>query len=93
MLGLPALYKDDGSGDGVEHGFDLLALVNGTSELLNLYQATMAKLGDMEEEDARRSGELDYLRMRHGRLKVRASRFYAACATLHRVQLSQFPEN
>ncbi|XP_072847611.2 afadin- and alpha-actinin-binding protein B [Pogona vitticeps] len=69
MLGIPALYKDDGSGDGAEHGFDLLALVNGTSELLNLYQAAMAKLGDMEAEDVRRAGELDYLRMRHGKLK------------------------
>ncbi|XP_053227502.1 afadin- and alpha-actinin-binding protein-like isoform X1 [Podarcis raffonei] len=69
MLGLPALYKDDGSGDGAEHGFDLLALVNSTCRLLNLYQGVSAKLGDLEAEERRRAGELDYLRSRHGKLK------------------------
>ncbi|KAH0628745.1 hypothetical protein JD844_010226, partial [Phrynosoma platyrhinos] len=68
-LGLPALYKDDSSGDGVEHGFDLLALVNGTTRLLNLYQGVTSKLADMEAEEMRRAGELDYLRTRHCKLK------------------------
>nr|XP_060615774.1 afadin- and alpha-actinin-binding protein-like [Anolis sagrei ordinatus] len=68
-LGFPALYKDDGSGDGVEHGFDLLALVNSTTQLLRLYQEVTTKLADMEAEEMRRAGELDYLRARHGKLK------------------------
>ncbi|XP_042311664.1 afadin- and alpha-actinin-binding protein-like [Sceloporus undulatus] len=68
-LGFPALYKDDGSGDSVEHGFDLMALVNGTTQLLSLYQGVTAKMADMEAEEMRRAGELDYLRTRHGKLK------------------------
>ncbi|XP_025019648.1 afadin- and alpha-actinin-binding protein-like [Python bivittatus] len=70
-LGFPALYKDDGSGDGVEHGFDLLELINGACRLLNLYQGTSSKLGDMEAEEMRRDGELDYLRERQSKLKER----------------------
>lgn len=72
-LGLPALYKDDDSGDGPVHGFDLLALVNGTTQLLELYQGVTAKLNDMEVEELRRVGELDSLRARHSKLKVRAA--------------------
>lgn len=72
-MGLPALYKDDGCGDGSEHDLDLLALVNGASQLLELYQGTIAKLSDMETEEMRRAGELDYLRARQGKLKVRAA--------------------
>ncbi|XP_053154575.1 afadin- and alpha-actinin-binding protein-like isoform X2 [Hemicordylus capensis] len=68
-LGLPSLYKDSGSGDDAEHGVDLLALTNGTCRLLNLYQGMSAKLGDMEAEEMRRAGELDYLRTRQGKLK------------------------
>ncbi|XP_061469862.1 afadin- and alpha-actinin-binding protein-like [Rhineura floridana] len=68
-LGIPALYKDDGSGDGTERGFDLLALVNSACRLLNLYQGVSSKLGDMEAEEMRQTGELDYLRTRHGKLK------------------------
>ncbi|XP_008101920.2 afadin- and alpha-actinin-binding protein A isoform X1 [Anolis carolinensis] len=68
-LGFPALYKDDGSGDDIEHGFDLLALVNSTTQILRLYQETTAKLADIEVEEMRRAGELDYLRARHGKLK------------------------
>ncbi|XP_066468791.1 afadin- and alpha-actinin-binding protein-like [Tiliqua scincoides] len=68
-LGLPALYKDDGCGDGPEHGFDLLALVNGTSQLLELYQGVTAKLSDMEAEEMRRAGEVDSLRTRQSKLK------------------------
>ncbi|XP_054859655.1 afadin- and alpha-actinin-binding protein-like [Eublepharis macularius] len=66
-LGLPALY--DGSGTDAEHGFSLQALVNGTCGLLNLYQSVSAKLGDMEAEEIRRAGELDYLRTRQAKLK------------------------
>ncbi|KAJ6657682.1 hypothetical protein lerEdw1_002183 [Lerista edwardsae] len=68
-LGLPALYKEGGYGDGPEHGFDLLALVNGASQLLELYRGAIAKLSDMETEETRRAGELDYLRARQGKLK------------------------
>ncbi|XP_070791347.1 afadin- and alpha-actinin-binding protein A-like [Pituophis catenifer annectens] len=71
VLGFPALYKDDGSGDGIEHGFDLLELVNGACRLLNLYQSASAKLGDMETEKMRRDEELDYLREQQGKLKER----------------------
>ncbi|XP_062979097.1 afadin- and alpha-actinin-binding protein A-like [Elgaria multicarinata webbii] len=68
-LGLPALYKEDSSEDGLKNGFDLLALVNGTCRLLNLYQGVSVQLGDMEAEAMRRAGELDYLRTRQGKLK------------------------
>ncbi|KAF7240186.1 Afadin- and alpha-actinin-binding protein [Varanus komodoensis] len=68
-LGLPALFNDAGSEDGLEHGFDLLALVNGTCRLLNLYRGVSAKLNDMEVEDLQRARELDYLRTRQGKLK------------------------
>lgn len=74
-LGFPALYKDDGSGDGIEHGFDLLELVNGACRLLNLYQSASNKLGDMEAEKMRRDEELDSLREQQSQLKVRTSRF------------------
>ncbi|XP_026567206.1 afadin- and alpha-actinin-binding protein-like [Pseudonaja textilis] len=70
-LGFPALYKDDGSGDGIEHGFDLLELVNGACRLLNLYQSASAKLGAMEAEKMRRDEEQDYLREQQGKLKER----------------------
>ncbi|ETE71270.1 Afadin- and alpha-actinin-binding protein, partial [Ophiophagus hannah] len=65
------LNKDDGSGDGIEHGFDLLELVNGACRLLNLYQSASAKLGDVEAEKMRRDEELDYLREHQGKLKER----------------------
>ncbi|XP_029142295.1 afadin- and alpha-actinin-binding protein-like [Protobothrops mucrosquamatus] len=68
-LGFPALYKDDGSGDGIEHGFDLLELVNGACRLLNLYQNASARLGDVETEKMRWDEELDYLRGEQGKLK------------------------
>ncbi|XP_077185944.1 afadin- and alpha-actinin-binding protein-like isoform X2 [Paroedura picta] len=68
-LGLPALYQEDGSGADLERGFSLLALVNGTCGLLNLYRSLSAKLGDMEAEEIRRAGELEYLRTRHAKLK------------------------
>ncbi|XP_039185621.1 afadin- and alpha-actinin-binding protein-like isoform X5 [Crotalus tigris] len=68
-LGFPALYKDDSSGDGIEHGFDLLELVNGACRLLNLYQNALARLGDVEAEKMRWDEELDYLREEQGKLK------------------------
>ncbi|XP_060108045.1 afadin- and alpha-actinin-binding protein-like [Heteronotia binoei] len=68
-LGLPALYKDEASGAEAEHGFNLLALVNGTCGLLNLYQSVSAKLGNMEAEEIKRSGEREYLRTRQAKLK------------------------
>ncbi|XP_063152668.1 afadin- and alpha-actinin-binding protein B-like [Candoia aspera] len=71
-LGFPALYKDDGSGDGIEHGFDALELVNGACRLLNLYQSASSKLADMETEEMRWDGELDFLREQQGKLKERA---------------------
>lgn len=78
-LGFPALYKDDGSGDGIEHGFDLLELVNGACRLLNLYQNASARMGDMEAEKMRWDEELDYLREEQRKLKVRTSRFCSMC--------------
>ncbi|XP_048343408.1 afadin- and alpha-actinin-binding protein-like [Sphaerodactylus townsendi] len=68
-LGLPALYHDDVSGADRKHGFSLLALVNGTCGLLNLYQGFSAKLVGIEAEEIRRAGELDSLRARQAKLK------------------------
>ncbi|XP_067416634.1 afadin- and alpha-actinin-binding protein A-like [Emydura macquarii macquarii] len=65
-LGLAPLYVDE----GVEGGFDLLALVNGTYALLQLCREASAKLGTMEAEALSRAGELDYLRNRQSRLKA-----------------------
>ncbi|XP_032064840.1 afadin- and alpha-actinin-binding protein A-like [Thamnophis elegans] len=70
-LGFPALYKDDGSGDGIEHGFDLLELVNGACRLLNLYQNASTKLGDMEAEKMQQDEELDSLREQQSKFKDR----------------------
>ncbi|XP_075773292.1 afadin- and alpha-actinin-binding protein-like isoform X2 [Pelodiscus sinensis] len=53
-----------------EGGLDLLALVNGTSALLQLYREASAQLGTSEAAELRRAGELDYLRGRQSKLKA-----------------------
>nr|XP_056706529.1 afadin- and alpha-actinin-binding protein A-like [Euleptes europaea] len=82
-LGLPALYNDNGSGADAKLGFSLLALVNGTCGLLNLYQGVSAKLGGLEAEEIRRAGELDYLRARQAKLKDQVETCEREIAAVH----------